>query len=413
MTKWFDSIRSCKISQPNMRKKLGRPAILYPLAVLLILGWWTLALSPVQTAIPRSHVSTQPIQASLKPFLRPIRREELHLALQGDCKGMLDLITEWDAEAQLLQAQGVTGVRRLDPDQFLRAQLVGRRLLAPQADQEKRYHWEVDDLGMPLHLSKPPTRFLPQTELAASVILALASPDQVVALPSRMRRQKLFPDSLLQQVPLDIDRYQSERIFLANPEVVFVAHYTQPSIIETLRNQGIALFTLNRLGSLSEVQQTIQKIGHVAGQSEKAELLNLFMNAGFAALDNRLLQCNAEKVVYLNYYTQFSIPGERHLMGQLIKRLGINRSLSRPASGGWQIVYNSEQIANSAPEVIIVSSSPDSPLVDLILHNPALQQTPAVRMRKVFSVDETVQDSPTQFLLLAYYDLATILLGQS
>ena len=400
-----------------MRNIFGRPTVLYPLAMTFIISWWLFALAPAQGVIKSFPKSIPPeashLQSASLPYLRPIVREELHEALAGNTQGMMELIAEWDTDAFLLQSHGIEGVVRLTPEQYLRAQQLGRRLMAQERGEpipRPIYEWVADDLGIFLPLQRPPNRFLPQTELAAAVLLSLTEPERIVAIPSRLRQQKLFPAQRLQRVPLNSDRYNSEKLFAAHPDVAFVAHYTQPCVIETFKNQGIAQFMVTRIGSLEEVKQTIFKIGHVIGCSEKAELLTLFMDCGFAALDNRLLlnKPNEKKILYLNYYTQFSFPSDHHLIGQLLRRLNVNRFLPTDADC-WLVACEGEQIANLAPDVVIISAAKDSGLVELVLSYPALKQTPAIRNGRVFAVDDAVQESPTQFLLLAYYDLVEIL----
>lgn len=394
-----------------MRTFLGRPSILYPSMIALILLWWGLAFVPSRTT-SSSHIAPLPASSSSTalPF---VTRVELQRALQGDVSLMTHLMAEWEIEAQLLELQGFSGVQHLTPEKYVRAQRLGRRIIA--GPEEIQGHiLEVDDIGNTLQLNAAPTQLLPQTELAASVLLALLPPERIAALPPRLRKQQLFPKELLDQIPLDIDRHQAEKLYALHPEVAFVAHYTHASTIVTLRDQGIALFVLTRMGNFQEVQETIQKIGRVVGKSDAAELLSLFMEAGLAALDNRLLQRTRpldEQILYLNYYTNFSAPTERHLAGQLLRRLGINRALTNHDPSQWQIALESEQIANLRPDGLIISSRYGKTLREQILRLPAFESTPAVQHQQIYLVDEAVQDSPTQFLLLAYYDLVQVLLG--
>lgn len=399
-----------------MRKSLGRPLFLYPLSILVILTWWTLAFTPWRTKHPSpislETVASEPI---LHPHLRPLNRNEIQEGLRGNRQRMVQLMAEWDAEAAVLQAEGLVGVQRLSPHQLLRA------LRLEQSPAEAKHNARplvVDDLGVIFPATQePPKRFLPHTELAASILLAIHPPEQIVAIPARMRSQTLFPKSLLDAISLDIDRHNSEKLFLLHPDLAFVSHFTQGSAIQTMTQQGILLFTTTRMHSYTDVMQGVRKIGQVTGKPNEAELLAIFMEAGMCAVDNHLLaqqqmKAAPQNILYLNYYTSFSVPSEQHLTGQLLEKLGINRCVSQKGSAPWQIPLEVEQIANLKPDrIIIATHNPDS-LYRFVLHHPALAQTPAVLNGQIYTVDEAIQDSPSQFLLLAYYDLAAVLLQE-
>ncbi len=42
-------------------------------------------------------------------------------------------------------------------------------------------------------------------------------------------------EELTNRIPLNIDRYNSEKLYMANPQVAFVAHYSHPSVLQALR----------------------------------------------------------------------------------------------------------------------------------------------------------------------------------
>lgn len=394
-----------------MLKSFDHPAIVYPLVISAILLWWTAAFFHTMGYASASARSATPLaveQRVEQPLpVRPIDRDEILQALQGDFSMMGALIAEWDIDAQLLQQTKPTA--RLSPEKLLTAHRLSRTIVQLETRQfESPYNWVCDDTGQVLALAEPPHRFLPQTELAASVLLAICPSDQIVALPARLRRQRLFSTEQLQRIALDCDRYNIEKLYAARPDVAFIAHYTQPSVIQTLREQDIALFTTTRVDSFTEVQDTVLNIGSAAGQREKAQLLTLFMEAGLLAIDNQRRDPKPKKVLYLHHGLSFWAPGPRCLNAQLAKRLDINACVTSFPGSQWQIALTSEQIALLAPDGIVVSTDQGDDLVAKILQNPVFANVPAVRHGHVYAVDEHVQTSPTQFLLLAYFDLSQV-----
>lgn len=396
--------------------------LMYLMAIGFIFSWWTLAFSSLQRTdlkeAPSVCCEKTPYPLSPTCPLLPFVRAQWHRALMGDVQTMMQLLAEWQVEVHILEAQGVIPHTPTAHARFLRAQELAHRLLAREKGIDSpapQYEWQTDDGGAPLTLPTPPRRFLPQTELAAAILLTLCPLEQIVALPSRMRTLPLFPASKLDTIPYDIDRYNSESLFALRPDVAFIAHYTAPTTVQTLREQEIALFLITRLNSLEEILETICKIGHVVGQPEKAELLTLFVQAGFAALDNRLAAASfplrqEHHPLYLEAFSTLSAPTKRLLTGQLSSRLQLNHVLEEEAGNGWSIPLSGERLQHLASTWIVFSLRDPKKNLPFLHQHALLKETPASLNNKIFAVDEAFQNSPTHFLLLAYYDLVALIL---
>ena len=230
--------------------------------------------------------------------LSPLNRGTLKKALDGDVGLITQLIADWEVDAQLLELSGRTSIKRLPREQYLRSQIIGRQILNLPSDSLQRVRdlerdsIVIDDLGMPLEFCHTPQRILPQTFVSASVLLALTTPQQIAALPKGLRGLKsLFPEALTNQIPYDLDRYHSEKLFLSAPEVAFVADYSNPSLLSALQAQGIRLFTLKHTNRIEEVAHVLKRIGHVVDRSLEAELLTMFMEAAMFAIEIEPLFC--------------------------------------------------------------------------------------------------------------------------
>jgi len=387
----------------------------YACAVLFVGIWWIVAFLP--RGFVENHDETleapQKICESLEaPYLASLSRSRLHKALLGDVDLMAGLIAEWDAEAELLEQSEVTHARRLPKDQFLRAQTLTHRI--------RRRHSGLTDpyLADPRLVSQtkqdsPSPQYLPQTYVAASFLLALTSPDQIMALPSEMRRiTQLYPSELTRQIKLALSPYNTQRLWEARPAVAFIASYSQPATCAALRQQGIELCTLSDVTSIEQVQSALLQVGSKVGREEEAELLALFMDAALCALDNRLMlhqqtAPEVENVLYVNYYSSFTAPSQRTLTGKLLKRLRINELAPLQAQGhsDWQIPLTQEQLQRCEPDRILLSCAQSSWLRHQLLTNPSMHSLPAVRNGRIYALDPEVQNSPSQFAILAYFDL--------
>jgi iron complex transport system substrate-binding protein len=374
---------------------------LYVLVTLGILGWWMLAfqdsLFPPSDA---SHFTFSPKTTNELPSipkLSPLKRSTLQQALAGDYALMTQLIADWHVDAQILAAQHIKSIRQLPESSFLYSQMIGRELTNSSRLYSKQ-------------------RFLPQTYASGAFLLALVSPDQIVALPYGLRKQtQLFPETLTNQIPLNIDRHHSELLYLAKPEIAFVStQYSHPATLEALKNQGIPIVPTTSIHSLKDIQNSLLQIGYAVNRGMEAKLLNLFIESALMAIENRLHAINAldqdtyDQIVYLNHYSQFFTPSPGTFTCELLEKLGLT------TSSAWSYIpLTQEHFLKIDPSKLIIATMQPELICQQISASPSFSQLKACQNQNTIFIDREVQESPTQYVVLAYYDLATALTSLS
>lgn len=280
------------------------------------------------------------------PFLEPIPREELQQALAGDFSKMVELLIGWDAE------EG----ERLDPSEFREMIHLFRNLKNENS-----------------------IKVLPQTHVAATILLAIA-PKSIVAIPMGMREnEELFQKAKLESCPLNCQELEGEVVRSLAPDVAFVTTYSNPVFVKMLRHQRVPEVVSGPVTDLESLYATINEIAAYAEHPNEGKLLNLFIKGAMLAIDNRLhglekfLGKKAEKVLYLCGEHPYFSPGEGTLLQDLLHRLGIET---------FSKLFTLEDIELYSPKVLLLSSE----------------------------MSPTVQESPTQFAVLAYRDIAARLM---
>ncbi len=381
-----------------------RALSLYGTLLTFMVGWWWCAFPSslhqgvAHIELPADSFATTASIPQILPYLSTMERDTLHRALGGDVPLMGALMAEWDVDAQILQTHGIQQAKRLSRNSYIRAQILTR-----------------------IPHNKVSPKCLPQTYLAASFLLALTSPEQIIAIPKGIReRSQLHPLAVTSQIPLDSDRYNSEKLFAANPALAIVSNaYTHPSTIHAFQAQGIPLLAQKNVNTIDDITQSLHEVGHAIHQPQKSELLSLFMEAALIAIDNRLLAMNhliAEKsdpmtTLYVNYYTQFSVPTRQTLTGQLLARASAAVPIawldkSSPVLPHHTIPMDQEQMVSLNPNCLIIATPAPEALWKQIVYSPALATVPAIQNKCLYFVDEAVQQTSDQYIVLAYYDLA-------
>lgn len=359
--------------------------------------------------------------SSLFEELSPFQRNALQHALAGQFPLMLDFINQWDQDAQLMTNQGVEGIQRLPTETYLQVHILGHLLLNSSQESLRQINckmnleWMQDDSGQLVHIQDSFQRFLPQTYIAASFLLAIAHPYEIMALPKGLRQLKqLYSLDILAKVPNDIDRTNSEKLYFDRPDVAFVAPYSHPPALEVLRNQNIPLYSIRYVNTVAEVQEALLKVGHASNHILEAQLLAIFMEACMLSIDNRLNALQAkvssssvpQRLLYLSYHQHFMLPTTKCLTGQLMARaLKHCPYFSCPIPENqeeWRIPFEQEKIVHARPDCLIIAT----PFADVnsSMHH-ALQQTNAFQSQRIFYLDEAIQESPTQYIVLAYFDI--------
>lgn len=365
------------------------------IAVLLL--WWIIALytpktSADLTGAPASH-PTEHI-SSLSVF----DRQEILNALQGNEQLMRDCIARWRSE-----------IADIAPEQL------------PAEPTQNHPRIVEDDASRSIDLTQDRQRILPQTYASATILLAILEPEHIVAIPSGLRQQEhLFAPGTLESIPLDTDRFNSEEIQNAQPDLAFVAHYSLPSTCRTLERQGIQLFSLDQINTPSEICGAIRRVGLVIGKPERSNLLASFVEHALARIDverqqaeRRLDSTDHPRILYVNWFGELSLPSSRTLSGQLLERLNIATSTQLSDDHNdrsWSKKISIEEIAAYNPDAIIVCAPSEHAQLRLAGH-PGLAHTRAVQNHAVYRVDDAVHSSPSQYIVIAYLDMCDVLMN--
>lgn len=391
-----------------MPKNIFAAKQVYIAAFLFIAGWWSFAFQRTveagsleiqemgeNSSSARSHIPSQ--YNELMQVLSPLRREEIHAALNGNAALMAKLMAEWDIDAQIIESSGIPNIQRLPPYELAHAQRFARKA--------------KEDPAGPVSAAQ---RFLPQTYVAASFLLALLPPEQIVAIPRGLRNlTHIYPKAITESVPLDTDRYNSEQIFQYRPSLAFVASYSHPATIQALKTQGIQLCYLKDVDDVPDVGQVLKQVGCLTNSKEKAEALHSFIQAILFTIDNRMQALRyyasgpSPSFLFVNFNTQFAAPTRKTLTGKLLQRLGVENALSvqyPETEDEWSVYLTQEQILHMDPDYVVVGiTSPHAQ--EEFMKNTAFKKLSAVRKQQVYFVDAALHESPTQYIALAYFDL--------
>lgn len=365
---------------------MQRSILIYLVCTTIILSWWILAFkhsfqSPLTVTFQQSTLTHFSDHDQDTP-LSKLSRNTLHKALLGDYTLMARLIFDWEIDACLLESQGHKNIKHLPLTAIGLSQQLARNIKKNNAVHSNHY--------------------LPQTHASAAVLLALLPPEQLIGLPKGLREEEaLYPKTLTSKIPLTIDRHHAEEIYLEKPAAAFVsATYSHPAMLETLTRQGIALVLLQPVKNVNDIIQMVLRLGYEVDRPMQAKLLSIFIEAALLAIDNRLALLDIPgdlNMLYVNYYSRYYLPSPSTVTWDLLIRLGLQPKKH-------SLALDLEHFLEIDPQYLIVSST-EVP-INLNLINYPLNQLKAAKEGRLFYLQDKIQQSPTQYVVLAYYDLA-------
>lgn len=387
--------------------------IAYFFAGLFVFCWWGVAFREefsFLTPSPKSEESLPP-SSSLS-----LDRIAFHRALSGDFREMGALLSSWFQETAALREKYPAELlffKENSVEERLYAKLLAHLVLsdpetAHAINQILQPSQMKDDSGRMLPLSSEFKLFLPQTYAAASFLLSICPPQKLAAIPAGLKTMpQLYSGSLLQTISLRASLSQ------LRPDLAFVAPYSSPYVIERLRNQGVVLCSMDHRGRVDKIATDFLKIGEASMHSLEAALAVFFFRKAVHVIDTqfRALWLGLEKkaplkILYLTQRCDFWLPGFESQPGGLLSRaLSLCEGWECPLSKGYHAPYTKEEILHDQPDILMISASHPESVRSSLEREEWMRELTAFRNKKIFYLDEVIQNSPTQYLALAYLDL--------
>jgi iron complex transport system substrate-binding protein len=183
---------------------------------------------------------------------------------------------------------------------------------------------------------------------------------------------------------------------------------------------------MKNIQSFSDISKELVHMGTLANKPLEAELMNIFIDAAIAAIDNQqavLLhhfkerQVDLPRVLVVNFHQTFTVPTTKTLTGQILTRMqALDITLKYVSESGqaheWMAPIDRERLVNLNPDYLIIATENEEEAAKDIYGDKALNEISALRHHRLLFVDESIQHSPSQYAVLAYHDLVQALASQ-
>jgi iron complex transport system substrate-binding protein len=182
-----------------------------------------------------------------------------------------------------------------------------------------------------------------------------------------------------------------ERIIALRPQLVLVSTASQlEAFTRQLNEQGIAVYVTDPR-SLEDVLRSIQRIGELLGEAERAERLSADLHARAAMVEAAVRSSQPVRVFYQVSAAPLYTIGHEAFLTDLIRRAG-GQSVTADVPGAFPR-YADEAALASQPEAVIMSvdSSMEQGQAKLA---PSLEKSPAVKNGRVYGINGDLLSRP-------------------
>lgn len=269
----------------------------------------------------------------------------------------------------------------------------------------------VDGLGTEVTINEPPQKIVSVTLGSDEVLLPLIGPERFVAVTTFATDPGISNVAVTAaQVPNSIEAASdTEKIISLEPDIVFVASFTAPEVIQQLRDAGLNVFATGFPVGLQQIRDNIRLLGQAVGAEDGAEAM-------ITEMDSQLAEITAavgthETPVSALYLTPGNYTsGVDSTISEVITTAGgVDVSVKGEVTQFAPIT--DEFIIDQNPDVILLSGwTPwDPTFIETFKNNPAFADLNAVKNDRVYIASDAHLTTVSQFVVEGVKDAAAYL----
>lgn len=268
----------------------------------------------------------------------------------------------------------------------------------PEAEAESAFPVTVvDGLGTEVTVESAPQRIVSMTLGTDELLLDLVGPQRLAAvtyLAADATTSNIAGRPELAEIETVVEPNPSpEQIIALEPDLVFVASFTEATVIDQLRGAGLPVFAVSFFSSIEAMQDNILAIGELVGEVAGAEAIVAQMDAQLAQVEQALEPAGDDLPGVLYLSTGGWVAGSESTVDDIIRRAGGVNVASDLID--WQQI-SEETLIELNPDVVVLS-----PYVmdEEFTGNPAFQTMAALENGQVFAISDAYMSATSQYIV--------------
>lgn len=225
--------------------------------------------------------------------------------------------------------------------------------------------------------------------IADQVLWELCEPERIVAVTQQTKDSARFGYRHRQRAGINSPS-ELEAILALAPDLLFINHFGDPRYAARLRERGITVFDLGEMHGLATLLPSIQMIGMLVGEPQRAGALAAGFEQRLARVAADVPEGARPSAIYLSAYGKQLFAGARGTSyHDVLTHAGL-RDVATPIYRGWPAL-SAEQVLALDPEVLVTKRGMGKDLCQV----PGLERLrPCSGRGKLAELDLDLVDDP-------------------
>jgi iron complex transport system substrate-binding protein len=207
-----------------------------------------------------------------------------------------------------------------------------------------------------------------------------------------------------------------EVIISLEPDLVFVANWSEADKVTQLRDAGIPVYLIATGLSVPVIQEKIRTVARLVGAVGEAETMIEQMDRRLAEVQEIVSAITEDqRLTVMDYSTWGSAQGAGSSWDEIIRRAGLINAVGQFTVDEWgQVPLSKEKILEVDPDLLILPGwvYGDPGEADTFyrqtVEDPALQDLSALRESRVYQMPEGLKAAASQYIVDAVEHLARL-----
>ncbi len=287
--------------------------------------------------------------------------------------------------------------------------------ITPAAETPGAYPLTLDDdTGRTMTIPAKPQRIASLTLFTDDVLLELVSKERLIAVTSFSEDPDIsnIADRVA-DIPHKL-RMNVEIILSLQPDIVFVANWSEADKVQQLRNAGLKVFLLESGFTVEQIQQKIATVARIVGEVKKGQKLITWMDETLEKVRSKVAGIlQKERLVVMDYAVWGTSPGQGSSWDEIVRLAGLKNAVGDLPVDDWgQVPVSKEKLVELDPDILIlpgwVYGNPEGAknFIEQTSSDPALQGLQAIQKNRVYQLPEGLKSSTSHYIVLAIEYLA-------
>jgi iron complex transport system substrate-binding protein len=282
-----------------------------------------------------------------------------------------------------------------------------------QKDQEATGYKITDSQGYSMTMPKKPQRIVSVSLASDEILVDLVAADRIAALTYLADNSGISNvTEQAKQIPRRI-KDNAESIIALQPDLVFMADWQSPDLIQAIRDAGISVYVYKAPGTIDEVKQVIEAISQAVGEEAVGKQLTLQMDGELDKITQKLQNVPADKHKTVLMYTLMGGTGGVGSTFDDIRRYASLKNAASIVGLGRSDILSKEQIVQANPDMFFMPTWDYTGKTDIqqfkenVQQDAALQTVKAVREHHLFTVSDRHLNCTSQYIVEGVKDIAS------